>query len=360
MQKIFNFITGLRIRNWVVPAVAILLLALLYTGGWVYGATQTVRAVEQWIGERRAEGYRIRYRDLRATGYPLWIRIDLADPGIAAPKAETPWAWQAGNLLITARPWAPGRVRLATGGEQMISYQDGARRLTYAGTLTAAAIVLTFAKGVPQSIGVNVSGLDLAAQRGAVGKIAIAAADLTLRRLEFIPGSPPDAASMALDIKASGIELPALIGAPLGGRMASLRVAARLLGQFPRGAGAPPVEALEIWRDGGGTVEVDRLSLRYGPLALRADGTLALDRDLQPIGAFTARIQGFFETIDALSRAGVIGAGQAVSAKMLLGVFAHRPPNGARSILNLALTVQQRELYAGPVKLLRLPLVRWR
>ena len=164
---------------------------------------------------------------------------------------------------------------------------------------------------------------------------------------------------MALDLKSSRIDLPSSLATPLGRRIENVRLTGRLLGELPRGAGASPTEALEIWRDGGGTVEVDRLVLSHGPLTLRTDGTLALDRDLQPVGAFTARMQGFFETIDAFSNAGMIGPGQAVSAKLLLGVFSRRPKDGGPATLNVALTLQQRTVYAGPVKLLRLPLVRW-
>ena len=46
------------------------------------------------------------------------------------------------------------------------------------------------------------------------------------------------------------------------------------------------------WRDKGGTVEVTRLNLDHGPLRLNGEGTFALDRDLQPVGTLTVRVEG--------------------------------------------------------------------
>jgi len=359
MRRAIDYLTGSGGRRLAITALGLLAAALVYTGGWVYGARQTIEAAEHWVGERRAEGYSVRYDDMRATGYPFWIRIELANPGFGAPRAVSPWGWEGGALVVTARPWRPGRFFLHTSGEQMVSFLGNDQRQTYSGFLGAGEAELIFNDGDPQSISLSILGLDLVAQQGGGGKILVADANIDLRRLPVPAGSGQGGATLALDITSSRVELPSVIVSPLGDRIEELRLSGRLLGALPRGPGASLIEVLEIWRDSGGTVEVDQAVLNHGPLNIRADGTLALDRDLQPVGAFTARVQGFNETLDVFSRRGLIGAGQAMSAKLLLGVFAKRPRNGGPAILNVALTVQQRDLYAGPVKLLRLPLVQW-
>jgi len=85
---------------------------------------------------------------------------------------------------------------------------------------------------------------------------------------------------------------------------------------------------------------------------------LALDADLQPIGAFTTRIEGFFETVNALHEKGLIRSQDAVTAKMVLGVLSKRNDAG-RISLTVPLTVQERRLYVGPVPLAVIPPVRW-
>jgi len=361
MEKSVTFLTLPLVRRVAISALGLLAMVLVYTGVWVYGARVMIEASQHWVGERRAEGYSVRYDDMRATGYPFWIRVELANPGFGAPHATSPWDWEGDSLNVTARPWRPGRFFLRTSGQQMVSFLGGEKRQTYRGTLDGAQAELIFKDGDPQSVDLRVLGLDLAAQQGTTGgKISLASADINVRRLPVATGAGQGAATLTLDLTSSGIELPTtVIASPLGSKIEGLRMTGRLLGSLPRGPGASLIEALEIWRDGGGTVEVDRIALSHGALGIRADGTLALDRDLQPVGAFTARVQGFNETLDAFSHLGIIGAGQAMSAKLLLGVFAKRPRNGGPATLNVALTVQQRNFYAGPVKLLQLPLVRW-
>jgi hypothetical protein len=111
------------------------------------------------------------------------------------------------------------------------------------------------------------------------------------------------------------------------------------------------------WRDEGGVIEVAALKAEYGPLALSGGGTVALDDAGQPVGAFAAQVSGLFQVIDALSASGHMSRGQAIAAKLALGVLAGPPDR--QGPLNLPLTLQDRVLSAGPVELMQLPEVRW-
>ncbi len=359
MTKLFEIVFGLTGRRWVIPALSLLALPLAYTGIWIYVATQSVSTAERWVADRRAEGYSIHYEGLEATGYPFWIRIDLISPGIAAATGAVvrDWAgasWKAENLTITTRPWRPDQVWLRTTGRQSVSYLEGDERLEFAGP-AAIGTAVSFSGGRVDAVNLNIDGLDLVPQQEKGGMISIINAVIDGRALHDADSE----ASLSLDVVASGVEMPAALVSPLGQDIRDLRLVARLLGELPRGAGVSLTEALQIWRDNGGTIEVEKLSLGHGPLNVSGDGTLALDRDLQPVGAFTARVQGFFDSIDALARQGVIDARQAISAKLILGVLSRRPAGGGPATLNLAITVQQQNLYAGPVKLFRLPRVQW-
>ncbi len=104
---------------------------------------------------------------------------------------------------------------------------------------------------------------------------------------------------------------------------------------------------------------MERLAITYGPLSAQATGTVALDGNMQPVGAFTAKIQGFRETVDALQERGLVRGRDAVTAKLVLGALAKTPAGGGPQTLNLAITVQDRTLFAGPVPLARLPAIDW-
>ncbi|MEE8393947.1 MAG: DUF2125 domain-containing protein, partial [Rhodospirillales bacterium] len=153
-----------------------------------------------------------------------------------------------------------------------------------------------------------------------------------------------------------GMTVPRDMGLPLGHVFESLSFEAGVLG--PVQPGSWPA-TLAAWRDLGGTVEVRELRAVYGPMTIKASGTMAVDAEVQPIGAFTAKVRGFFETIDVLKRHDLIGGADAMAAKLLLGVMSRRPEGGGPPALNLAITIQDQKLFAGPVKLADIPAVKW-
>ena len=112
------------------------------------------------------------------------------------------------------------------------------------------------------------------------------------------------------------------------------------------------------WRDAGGALEVTSLGLSYGPLNMLGDGTVALDRDGQPEGAFTAHLTGFPEAIDAFRKAGLMTRRDADTAQVVLGLLARGPLGGPRT-LDVPLTLQDRTVSLGPVALFRLKPVDW-
>jgi hypothetical protein len=176
-------------------------------------------------------------------------------------------------------------------------------------------------------------------------------------KIERPPVGEPDhkTATLEADLDAENLRLPNLGPAPLGRDVARLRFNGSVLGPVPPGPLAP---ALMRWRDLGGTVKITRIETRYGPLALAADGTAAFDGAMQPIGAFTARIEGFIETIDALRERGLVRGRDALTAKIVLGALARRSGDGPPA-LTIAVTVQDGKLYVGPVVLLDIPLIAW-
>ena len=150
--------------------------------------------------------------------------------------------------------------------------------------------------------------------------------------------------------------MPAVFALPFGPDVSRIVVEADLFGPLAPG---PPEVALPAWRDAGGTIEVTRFGVRHGPLAADADGTLALDGALQPIGAFTLRSRGFLHLVASLSRRGAIGEGAARAAGLVLGALTRPAADGGPPVLSVPVTLQDRTVHVGPVALARWPPVRW-
>jgi hypothetical protein len=121
----------------------------------------------------------------------------------------------------------------------------------------------------------------------------------------------------------------------------------------------PLAQAIAAWRDAGGTIELDHLHLNWGGLGASATGTIALDQDLQPIGAFSGGIEGFDTILSALVEARRLGAEEAALAQIALSALAKPGPDGKPQITT-SFTIQNGKMYLGPVKLGDPPRIIWR
>lgn len=127
------------------------------------------------------------------------------------------------------------------------------------------------------------------------------------------------------------------------------------MGAWPNGSSR---EAAAVWRDGGGTVELDHLDLRWGNVTVTGDGTFALDGDLQPTGALSGGIAGYDQVMSALVAAGRVKAKDARIAQLALALMAHPGADG-RAEIAASLTIQNGEMRLGPAKLGPAPRINW-
>ena len=110
---------------------------------------------------------------------------------------------------------------------------------------------------------------------------------------------------------------------------------------------------MAAWRDDGGTIELRGLIVKWGPLDLSADGTLALDSQLRPIGALSASIAGVDEAVASLVAEGSIGAAEAAAVRVAFNLFA-RLTSSAGDRLNVPITAQDGRIFIGPVAVARI------
>lgn len=325
-------------------AIWVAVVALVsYVIFWFVVADQFRGAVRDWAGA--GDGYRASYSGLVLGGFPFLVRLTVEDADLARPGS---WAWRGARVVLESRPWSPRRVRIRAPGQFELELTGAGGPAAWKGGAREFSGEVAFEGGRLRFGRIRIAGLELA---GAAGRLAVASGDVRLSLLEA-GDAGHRTASAALRAEAMDVEAPGEL--PLGQRLGRIVLAARVMG----GIGPGP-EALAEWRDRGGTVEVTDLALDYGPLEARASGTVALDGAMQPVGAFTARIRGFFRTVDALKERGLIRARDAVTAKVVLGVLARNPGDGGPPTLNLAVTVQDRKVYVGPVALAEVPEIHW-
>jgi hypothetical protein len=345
-------------RVLVTLLVVVLALAAATTVYWHYASEALREGIDHWAEARRAEGLQASYSSVAVKGFPFRLRALIRDPVIARPAGangrEIAWEWRGSDLEISVRPWTASRVDIAFPGTYQVTLPAGGGSTVFGTADRAVGTLDLDDKGVPVSADLAMDDLDL---MSADGSRSVSIAHLKLSGATHAAGNPPhQTATFDLSVDSKGTELPDDAKPPLGSYIAVLEGQASLMGVLPAG---PAVEAATAWRNEGGTIEVHRLHLEWGPLVVEAGGTLALDSNLQPIGALSAIVRGFPETVDALVAGGMVQRADGETAKTVLGLLAKSPKGGGPPELTVPLTVQNGWIYVGPVALARVPELRW-
>lgn len=145
----------------------------------------------------------------------------------------------------------------------------------------------------------------------------------------------------------SGIGLDPSLKAGLGDAVQLVSFKAKLKGDIPDVTDAV---ALNRWREDGGTIELSKVRLEWLPLIVEGDGTVSLDKDMQPLASFNAALSGYLETIDVLRDTGQIKPFPASLFKAALSLLEdpNAPKDQPRSI-KVPVTVQNSTLVAAGI-----------
>ena len=328
---------------------AIAVLVALYSAGWLFLANRVAAALDAFVAQEHAQGMALLSTGRTITGFPGWIEVDLT--GIAASGLPHE---PDGRLAIPvasawARPWQLGAWRFALDKGATLDGPLGHARFGLMGGHVATVLGPGGAPG-GDLVDLHLDTLDLG---HGDRQLEIARAGMVLH----LPPTPPvrhEEALFSLSVEAHRVTLPDPV-APLGQQMDHLRFEATWRGPVPPGR---LTDALAAWRDQGGTVDLAGIDLGWGPLSAMADGTLALDKDMQPLGAFSARLVGVDAILDALIASGQIPQANASIARLGLSMMAQRGADGTPQ-LKTPVTVQDGAVYMGPAKLAKLARVEW-
>lgn len=287
----------------------VLILGGAYTGYWFYVAAKLQAGVEAWVADQRAAGSALTIADGSIGGFPLSFRRDFGAATLTL-QGEAPLSVTASSAVAEIRPWDLNHVIFAARDLSLTGAQGAYRAGEAAGSIDIP-------KSPPADYHQPFLGFDMTA------------AHVTL----------PDGQRA---VTAEPIETLAAQGAVMG----------------PVAQGASLQDAIAAWAATGGVLELKHFSFAQAPLDLAGEGTLALDELLQPLGALTINAHGLPETIARLEQDGMIDARSAKTARLMADGLA-KPDAAGKPTVSVSLSLQQGHLWLGPVKLARLPTLRW-
>jgi hypothetical protein len=149
---------------------------------------------------------------------------------------------------------------------------------------------------------------------------------------------------LGLNVFARQLRLPE-IPRPLSDTIDSAQIIAAVNGTIPSG---PLREALPIWRDNHGSIDLPSIELHWGDFKLTIyGGILTLDQTLQPTGTFTAAVVNQTAAIDAVVAAGGLSAQDGDALKFAL----------ASSVQDML--IENNHLKIGQKEIVALPHIEW-
>ena len=335
--------------------LALAALVALYGAGWYVLAGRFADGVRSFLVAQSGDGLALAHADVALGGFPGRIEARVLAPSATIALARGTWVWRPARVTFSARPWALNRVTLDLSGAHTVAPADASGLPRWKAEARALTIEARIAGADVAALALQ--GSDFRVDGRAPGEEFVLVRFRADWRREFHADNRADhlRASQSFEAIAEGLRPPPAARLLLGEEIARLALGGEVRGRLDAESGP---DAIRRWRDDGGTIELTRIEGRYGALAVSGAGTLALDGEFQPVGAFTARIEGFSETLDALREAGIMRGRDVLTAKIALTALARREGEG-RPYLTLPLSIQERRLYTGPVALLTFPALAW-
>lgn len=332
------------------------LLLLVIGGGLVHRQlviNQLETGLHAWIAERRAKGWQVQIGSVTRGGLSLSPFLTVHDVDIkgGAPLIPGGVAWHASGVILKVDLFDPWRLTVQPLGLQALRLPDGSALSVFADTLEVG-----IAAASPDGVIVEIDAGGVRAEIPDAGAVTTAI-DQMEARIAWLPTAAPGDRVATFSLSCKGLKLPAGTRWPLGPLVEVITAEGTMTGPVPDSPG--PRAAAVAWRDGGGSLEVAVQSLIWGPLNATGSATLALDEELQPMGAGTAHLIGYQGTLDALGGNGVLTHSAVKAAKALLSLMAGVPSGREQQAVDVPLTLQFRTLSMRQIPLALLPEMEW-
>ena len=309
---------------------------------------------ESGVARARAAGWDVRHGAVVAGGWPDSASLRIADVsvGLAGPG----WApleslrWSGEELSISVSLVRPDNVTIVPVRPRSLRINDGpaiaiaADRMEIGLTLNRQARIA--------SVHVEAAGFNAAIP--GLGLLSSGNVDVAM---DIDPSADRDRPGIVFSLSAHPVFLPGNVGWGLGSEIRDLLCEGAMNGVLP--AGSSLEKRAAAWRDEGGSLDIRKLTLDWGPAKLEASATLALDEELQPMGAGTGKVAGFDAALDALAAQAVLTRSAAKAAKAVMSLLADTPSGGQPAEVEVPLTLQFRTLSVRQVPLIRLPELAW-
>jgi hypothetical protein len=338
-------------RFTVAAAVMLASMFAMWWGIWMIGAAQYRDFIDSWIEARRALGYQVTYDNRETEGFPRYITLHFSNfllqnsDGIKV---------HANDVLLAAFPWQWNRIdaKLKHGFDLTIPFTND--KTLFISTGDTARNHTELDDNGDWKL-VNLGLTNAKALWGQEPFFGAGKFEIAFDR----PDTPPKdhtQPGLIINEKVEELSLPPGLDSPFGPQANKLEATVRIMGPVPD---PRRKESVAAWNTEGGIAEFDSFFLQWGALIFAAKGSLGLDDDLQPEGAFYSQIGNHEEVLKILMAADYIPKRDAPMLNSALSLFSKHTTIGGKSGIELPITVQLGGLFLGPVRVFEFREIAW-
>ena len=303
-------------HNYIKFFAFLIVTLITYSTFWFMVNEKFIETIDEKSRVHSSAGSKIKYSKIYTSGFPFWLHVHIEKPVFSKSNKNLSWSWYVSELKISARPWNIDKVEIISPGKHLVVIKTKNKTWELDVNVKKLKIFLGWLKSsfYPNEVQVEIKQ--------------------ALYRSEPFPGF--------------GIKTEAFV------------FHLRAMGEIPKSI---ITNEIEYWRKKGGVLEVNDIILKHGPVRIKGEGTLALNKDLQPMGAFSLEVGGYMEAVDRLQSSRLILPSEARFTKAILSMLAVKKKKDKNheidKIVKLPLIIQDRFFYLGPLVLGRVPILNW-
>ena len=292
-------------RFWLfAPYVLLALLAVAWSGAWLFIRGRATEAIDAWLAAEAAAGRHWDCPDRSVAGFPFRLEVTCPTLSLRSPDLTA----SVGRVAAVAQVYQPRHVIIQAQGPFRLSDPRGA---TVEATWRALDASIRFTQEGLQRASLVTDGPSIRATGLSPGEITLAGARAEAH-LRPDPARYQTEGAFDASLRAAALKAP-LMDEFLGGAEPAdigLEVTAT---QLRQGGGRPLPDELHRWRQAGGRLEVAQFSLLKGPRRVEARGELQLDDAHRLAGRLEAQAAGLESLVASLVGAS-LGRGERGSA----------------------------------------------
>lgn len=334
-----------RIPKTALPLLGLFLLLGIY---WLYWSSLTDRLkdeVKAWAQAQQSQNINVTWDALRATGFPLRLRLEFDNLRYDASATTTPWSLTTPEFHAHALPYRLNHVIAAARSPMQLTYGSGDQMQSWEVTAESTEASYVAQDDAPARLALDIQTL-LATRLDRPASFAAGRLQMHARKAMDEAGAV-DIALRGANI-APGRELaPGLIDL-LGPVASHIGIQARVTAK----AGDSVFRDVALLQRDGSTVQISQGTVTWGETGASGSGKMEIAADGTSNGRFDTTLKGYDAIIDGLVRQKLVSSDLKGTLKAAMSLLSLTSGAGAGQV-RMPLIVRDSEVYLGPVRLAR-------